>query len=107
MPDRLDDPGHIDTDWPAEVGWGEGEIAALRAEPFDADGLTCTVYCHTAGGASLPIPSWTGGEVGCGSCHGNPPPAPHPDEDACADCHEAGGPGDPTRHVDGTVDFAP
>jgi predicted CxxxxCH...CXXCH cytochrome family protein len=106
VPRRLDDPGHVDTEWPAEVGWGNGDIAKLRAEPFDADAQTCAVYCHSASGAGEPEPSWTGGPMACTSCHGDPPPPPHPEGDtACAECHAAGGSANPTAHVDGVVQY--
>jgi hypothetical protein len=109
VPERLDDPGHVDTEWPAEVGWGNGEIAALDTpggiEPFDAGAQSCAVYCHSASGGSNPVPSWTGGQVNCGSCHGNPPTEPpHPVTDAaCALCHAGGGSANPPAHVDGVV----
>ena len=73
---------------------------------FDATALTCTNYCHgsSAMGGSIHAPSWTGGssQAACGTCHGLPPPAPHPDEPSdpttCANCH----PG--TVKADGTID---
>ncbi|MEZ4238487.1 MAG: CxxxxCH/CxxCH domain-containing protein [Myxococcota bacterium] len=102
VPAQVDDPGHIDTPWPAEVAWGE--LAAVGAAPFDAGALTCTVYCHSRLGAAEPEPEWIGGQVGCGSCHGDPPPPPHPvTSEACSSCHPGGGSGNPEAHVDGTL----
>jgi predicted CxxxxCH...CXXCH cytochrome family protein len=48
-----------------------------------ADGGCSNVYCHgaTLGGGSHTTPQWTRvgeGEAACGSCHGLPPPDPHP-----------------------------
>lgn len=78
------------------------------------------VYCHggwieagnPSGGASI-APIWNqvdGSQVSCGSCHGFPPPAPHPPSTACANCHPAVVNDqleivDPSRHVNGQVDF--
>lgn len=107
-PDAVDAPGHTDTPWPAEVGWGEVGKAGGAAAPWDRTTGTCTVWCHGAGltGASEPAPSWTdtdGSASRCGACHGNPPPAPHSQSAACATCH-----GDltPETHLDGEVTCA-
>ncbi|HSD22114.1 MAG TPA: CxxxxCH/CxxCH domain-containing protein, partial [Anaeromyxobacter sp.] len=79
-------------------------------------GTTCaSTYCHGAtlgAGGSTITPTWTavsGGPTACSSCHGAPPPLPHPQNADCHRCHEgtvlatgaidvAGG-----RHIDGTV----
>ena len=57
-------------------------------------------------------PSWVEPEaLGCSSCHGQPPPAPHPQITDCSLCHgEIVADDDetilePLRHVDGNVDF--
>jgi len=55
--------------------------------------LTCaTTYCHgaTVAGGAATAPVWTrvdGSQATCTSCHGNPPPAPHPANSACGTCH--------------------
>ena len=78
---------------------------------FDAANLTCSNYCHGAvlrGGGTNLTPVWTGGaaQVACGSCHGMPPPAPHPHTQLCDNCH----PGytltsvNPATHVNGLVE---
>jgi predicted CxxxxCH...CXXCH cytochrome family protein len=77
---------------------------------FDPTTYTCTVYCHgaslgAAGGGALTSPDWrtpfpTGST--CGNCHGNPPPAPHPQNVTdCTLCHP-----DPSgaTHMNGKVD---
>src|SRR4029078_5117692 len=55
-------------------------------------------------------PVWTrvdGTQKQCTSCHGAPPPAPHPQNTACEACHADAGPSltikTPTQHIDGTV----
>ncbi len=81
-----------------------------RAEVHAAVGYgeaagTCATACH--GGAS---PAWTteNATLGCASCHGAPPPVPHPQATACWLCHansaQDGGFVDRTLHVNGTVD---
>lgn len=71
-----------------------GELArANGARPsWDRASASCTAYCH---GATLPggtntTPQWTtvdGTQAACGSCHGTPPPAPHPQNSNCNSCH--------------------
>ena len=79
-------------------------------------GTTCaSTYCHGAtlgAGGSTITPTWTAvsaGPTACSSCHGAPPPLPHPQNTDCHRCHEgtvlatgaidlAGG-----QHIDGTV----
>lgn len=71
-------PGRIDGDNKAEVFFADiaGQTAAWN-------GTTCTTRCHgqTAWGGTRNTPTWTtvdGSQSTCGSCHGTPPPAPHP-----------------------------
>lgn len=112
MPAEVGDPGHIDTAAPAEVTFSplstQGGTAAWN-------GATCAnVYCHgaTLAGGTLTEPSWTvvdGSQDACGSCHGFPPPAPHPESDDCGSCHPTIQPGtvnflDPGRHINGIID---
>jgi predicted CxxxxCH...CXXCH cytochrome family protein len=65
---------------------------------------TCSAsYCHGAfaGGQLTNAPNWTLGDsqATCGSCHGAPPPAPHPQSTACGGCHPGFGPGTVDRNV--------
>jgi predicted CxxxxCH...CXXCH cytochrome family protein len=82
--------GHIDAGT-AQVAFGG--IAASGAPAWDRTTATCAVYCHGAtlnAGGTNTAPSWTGGPVACGECHGTPPPAPHPavaDLTGCVTCH--------------------
>jgi predicted CxxxxCH...CXXCH cytochrome family protein len=107
LPAAVDAEGHVDTPYPAEVTWANGALAKEGAEPFDAEGQTCVVYCHGATFDQGASPPWTDTEgLGCASCHGFPPPAPHPDDSSCATCHtnvSGSGFADPALHVDGVV----
>ncbi len=78
---------------------------------WNAASLTCSNYCHgevLRGGGTNLTPVWTGGpsQATCGSCHGAPPPAPHPHTQLCDNCH----PGytltsvNPATHVNGLVE---
>jgi predicted CxxxxCH...CXXCH cytochrome family protein len=115
VPKELNDPGHIDHPLPAYVIWGDLAKSSGADPAWDHDGATCkNTYCHgaTLGGGSLTAPKWTivdGSQAKCGTCHGLPPPAPHPQSQICEDCHApVAGPGqtlaDPLRHADGKLD---
>jgi predicted CxxxxCH...CXXCH cytochrome family protein len=104
-----DATGHAD----GEVQLVFGPLARTDGSPatWDPANLTCTNYCHGAilrGGGTNLDPSWTGGasETACGSCHGTPPPAPHPHTQICDNCH----PGYTTtsvnleKHINGVVE---
>lgn len=114
--------GHLDGVGPAEVRFASDSLArADGATPtWQREGATpnCAgVYCHgaTLGGGSTTEPVWTtvdGSQVGCETCHGYPPPPPHPALTDCAQCHQqtlagtrlidiAGG-----KHIDGQVEVA-
>jgi predicted CxxxxCH...CXXCH cytochrome family protein len=81
-------------------------------------GKCAGTYCHGAtlgAGGSLDAPVWNivdGTQAACGTCHGNPPPLPHPQASSCTLCHPntvlpdgtidvAGG-----QHIDGTPDVS-
>jgi predicted CxxxxCH...CXXCH cytochrome family protein len=117
VPTSLLSIGHIDHPLPAYVSFGNlaGATAAWN-------GSTCSnVYCHgdTLRDGGAPVggtatkPVWTvvnGSQSQCGSCHGTPPPPPHPVDSDCGKCHPTMTPGgglvitDPTRHIDGNLD---
>jgi len=124
VPGAIDDPGHTDTTWPAEVIFsGLASSHELRPathvdDPSDqAASLTCTsVYCHgaTLAGGVFTEPRWNPPDERasqCNACHGNPPPAPHPAQPQCSICHDAVAAPDGTildrkLHINGTVDVA-
>ena len=112
--------GHLDSDLPAELAFS-GVALAYGAKPQYENGTCKNTSCHGAvfpdddpSGGSNTTPKWTrvdGSQAKCGSCHGVPPPAPHPlPSYPCSHCH-----GDiaddgvtfthPELHVDGVVTF--
>lgn len=84
-------------------------LAMPRYENGTCAGTACHDVAHftvTPGGGTDTAPVWTrvdGGQVTCTSCHGQPPPPPHPVRTDCAACH----PGVGATHVNGRVDFVP
>lgn len=100
--------GIIDMSW--------GPLAKAGGANPDYNGATCTnVYCHGAfpGGRNVFAPSWTGGAMNCGSCHGTPPSTPsHTNASAnCANCHGAGYSAtaktvNKATHINGIVDVS-
>jgi hypothetical protein len=78
------------------------------------NGSSCSSYCHgstLAAGGTATNPNWTkvdGTQSTCTSCHGNPPPSPHPQQSDCSTCHPdagatAGTFTTPSQHIDGIV----
>ncbi len=112
--------GHVDGGT-AELTFSGVATARNAAPSWDRATATCSgVYCHggTMGGGTKTAPVWTRvglGEAACGTCHGLPPPSPHPtvaaDLTRCASCHpdtmDAGGvviaPSAGGKHLDGLV----
>jgi predicted CxxxxCH...CXXCH cytochrome family protein len=95
-----------------DLAWGALAAQGGLKPAFDATAGTCAgTYCH---GASLPggtnkTPVWTkvdGTQDACGTCHANPPAAPHVQNTACGSCH-AGYTQTSVNvatHIDGKVD---
>ncbi len=110
VPTRVDDPGHLGSEAPAELTFSG--VAAST----EWDGEVCSSsYCHGASltGGTITAPRWTlvdGSQAACGACHGVPPPPPHPDSSECGDCHPTMIPGAglviayPELHGDGKLD---
>jgi predicted CxxxxCH...CXXCH cytochrome family protein len=108
--------GHLDAQPGAELVFGALATADAQRPTYDTAAHTCdNVYCHgsSLGGGSIARPIWTrldGSQTACGTCHGAPPPAPHPNNANCAACHPATVNGDGSlnlaggRHIDGHVD---
>ncbi len=116
VPTHQSDVGHNDTVWPAELTWGPLAKNDEATPSFDGATTTCSgVYCHGATlvpGGSNTTPDWTtvdGTQGSCGTCHGLPPQAPHPQNTACLTCHptitDAFTFTAPERHIDGRVDL--
>jgi predicted CxxxxCH...CXXCH cytochrome family protein len=119
VPQDVLDPGHMDTVGPAEVVFS-GIANAFGASPA-YDGVSCNnSYCHGAqfvfgnpSGGLATEPVWTqvdGSQKACNSCHGLPPPAPHPPGPLfCGNCHSNFGLTlevlDADKHVNGIIDF--
>ncbi len=108
VPAETESPGHIDSLLPAEVTFGPRAAFGERAPRYDADAQRCSdTYCHLA-----TTPSWIPSNeprLRCASCHGAPPPPPHPASDACHLCHgevvdASGAIIAVERHIDGVVD---
>jgi len=91
VPTAVNAPRHIDGG-NAELTWSTLATTNGATPLFDRAAATCSgVYCHgatlTEGGA---VPQWTvvdGSQAACGTCHGLPPAAPHPQDSACETCH--------------------
>jgi predicted CxxxxCH...CXXCH cytochrome family protein len=109
VPTDIASPGHMDGDNVAEV------IFSGVAGASTWTGATCTTHCHgqTDWGGTKNEPVWTqvdGTQSTCGSCHGAPPPPPHPTEMNCATCHPTMEENslsfrDPASHINGVVDL--
>jgi predicted CxxxxCH...CXXCH cytochrome family protein len=122
VPKRVLDPGHIDSALPAEVIFS-GAAIAFGASPTYSNGTCQNTACHgarfpdgNASGGTNTAPVWTrvdGTQAGCGTCHGLPPPAPHPYlqlNPICSACHQDIAPDNktflrPDLHGDGIVTF--
>jgi predicted CxxxxCH...CXXCH cytochrome family protein len=114
VPEQLDEPTHADG-LPAEVVLSGVARNGERLPAWDRASATCSdSWCHAPSvGSRRPSPVWTEpSRLGCGSCHGTPPPAPHPQLADCAQCHADVVAADNqhiidrARHVDGNVDVS-
>jgi predicted CxxxxCH...CXXCH cytochrome family protein len=85
VPTHYLDPGHIDSDVPAEVIFGSLATTGGRSPVWDGESCSNT-YCH-----NVATPTWTlsgAGQSICSTCHAIPPPAPHPQlQVPCSTCH--------------------
>jgi len=115
VPGGTTDPGHMDAS-PAELAFGGVSIEHAATPAFDRATGACTgTYCHGAAfesNGTLTEPVWTvldGTQDACGTCHGLPPPLPHPENDVCVTCHFNVYDGEafvnPERHINGMVNF--
>ena len=105
VPGTVDQEGHLG-DLPAELTFGALATTDGAAPAWNRNAATCSsTYCHggTISGGAATEPVWTtvdGSQAACDSCHGSPPPAPHPAVADCGLCH----PG--TLTADGAIDVA-
>lgn len=116
VPASVFAPGHVNG--ATEVVFS-GVALANGATPRFSGGTCANTGCHDIahftgrpGGGTSPVPEWTrvdGSQRQCASCHGQPPPAPHPANAACETCHTNVTAQktfvNPARHIDGVVDF--
>ncbi|HET9594212.1 MAG TPA: CxxxxCH/CxxCH domain-containing protein [Anaeromyxobacteraceae bacterium] len=82
---------------------------------FNTTTFTCSsTWCHgntpSLLGGTVTQPQWTkvdGTQAACGTCHGNPPPAPHVQSTACASCHTGYSQTavNMTLHLNGVIDY--
>jgi predicted CxxxxCH...CXXCH cytochrome family protein len=123
VPKAVLDSGHVDSALPAEVIFS-GAALAYGASPTYSNGRCQNTACHgatfpdgNASGGTNTAPIWTkvdGTEASCGSCHGLPPPPPHPYlqlNPVCSACHQDIAPDNktfvrPELHADGIVTFS-
>jgi predicted CxxxxCH...CXXCH cytochrome family protein len=118
VPTSVDEGGHADG-LPAEITFNALAALGGLSPRYDRDaaaGPSCSnVYCH--GGdrpdAKDAVPIWTltdGTQRQCASCHGDPPPAPHPQSKQCGQCHSITVAPDRSiliddgHHIDGVLD---
>jgi predicted CxxxxCH...CXXCH cytochrome family protein len=109
VPERTDSPGHADDAAPAEVVFGPLARLGGLAPSYDPLARRCdNSHCHGSAEAVWTAPRDS--QSACGSCHGLPPPPPHPSSSLCSTCH-----GDvideklaftaPELHVNGIVEL--
>lgn len=118
VPDEVQSPGHLDDgDNRAELTFGALARTGGSEPVLNTDGSCSNVYCHgsTLSGGTLNTPTWnivnaTARE--CGSCHGAPPPSPHPADENCGTCHPSVSVADnrvfldPSLHINGVLDVS-
>jgi len=122
FPYSIDEPGHRDGDFIAEVPLA-GKLATNNgASPSYGftTGKCSNTYCHDgrnfpAKGSSGTDPAWnqtdylTGAVADCSKCHGYPPSQNHPQKSDCSKCHlhvnsDNKSFSNPSRHINGYVD---
>ncbi|MBI4821924.1 MAG: CxxxxCH/CxxCH domain-containing protein [Deltaproteobacteria bacterium] len=116
VPAQLDSPGHVDSERPAELFFGELARADGALPAWNrTDGTCANSYCHgaTLEGATRSSPIWTdlASPAECGACHAVPPASPHPANERCELCHlPTAGPNksiaNRATHVNGIVEVA-
>lgn len=95
VPATVNAPGHLDDgETGADLKFGGMAVTNNLMVEYVRETSTCkNVYCHgaTLSGGSNIAPDWddddSDEELNCGSCHGFPPPDPHPSVQQCSNCH--------------------
>ena len=112
VPKAADDAGHIQG-LPARVMLVGVAETGKRRPLWDPASASCSnSWCHGPNeNQQHASPSWVSSQsLSCTSCHGAPPPAPHPQLSDCSHCHGAVVAADNetiidrARHVNGVVD---
>lgn len=108
VPKTVEQRGHADGSGPAPFVPGPLAAYGGRAPRYDAALHTCSdVYCHLDA-----KPKWTAPRADpCGTCHGLPPAAPHPQSKDCYRCHgetvdKSRAIIDVNKHIDGKVEVS-
>jgi predicted CxxxxCH...CXXCH cytochrome family protein len=86
VPKAVFDPGHLDNKGSARITFGLLAQSLGSSPTYDVKTQSCTgTYCHKSY-----VPNWTAPKTSadaCGTCHGLPPPLPHPQNAQCYECH--------------------
>jgi predicted CxxxxCH...CXXCH cytochrome family protein len=111
VPRDVFDPGHIDHRPPAVLTFGTLATEGDHSPAYSYVTRTCSdTYCHQAANPVWNAPRRS--DQACGTCHGLPPAAPHPQNQQCSQCHAAVVDAGrtiiaPALHVNGVVDVKP
>jgi predicted CxxxxCH...CXXCH cytochrome family protein len=90
VPERSDSAGHGDHGSPATLVFGALASNAGHTPSYDPATRSCSdSYCHGHGTGDAVWNAPRSSSAACGSCHGLPPPAPHPQSERCSLCHGA------------------
>jgi predicted CxxxxCH...CXXCH cytochrome family protein len=98
-----------------DLAWGSLTRTGGLSPAFNTTTFTCSnTWCHggttALRGGTITAPTWTkvdGTQAACGTCHGNPPPAPHVQNTACGSCHSGYTQTtvNATQHLNGVIDY--
>jgi predicted CxxxxCH...CXXCH cytochrome family protein len=116
VPAEVGSPGHMDDDDnKAELTFSRLAEAGNTNPVLNANSTCSNTYCHgaTLTGGTNQQPLWNlldGSQRECGTCHGAPPPDPHPNDESCGSCHPTMDAADnrtfynPASHINGTME---
>ncbi|MFO0571325.1 MAG: CxxxxCH/CxxCH domain-containing protein [Polyangiaceae bacterium] len=86
VPESVNAKGHLDDALPAEVVLSGLAAQGGLTPSYDFSARHCSdTYCHKDSDAVWNQPRTS--DAACGSCHGVPPPVPHPQNPSCHLCH--------------------